>query len=174
MKHTYKSLDMNIRFLFLTIITLLYACSDGKKNNAIPSLDGMNMSTVKITLDEDYYHSVTTHIIDTSFVILKENNQTMFANADKIQTFDGTFYVLDRNSLRTVVSFNRHGEPKAKFGRVGQAPGEYVFPWDMDIDKTGVYILDTNSKKSDSLQRKRNVSERTENSILCRCLQKIG
>ena len=34
-----------------------------------------------------------------------------------------------------------------KYGRVGQGPGEYVFPWDMHVDETGVYVLDTNSKK---------------------------
>ena len=71
----------------------------------------------------------------------------MFSCADKIIEYNNKYYILDKSSLRTVVSFKKDGTPDTKYGRIGQGPGEYVFPWDMDIDETGVYVLDTNSKK---------------------------
>ena len=71
----------------------------------------------------------------------------MFTDADKIITFHDKYYIVDQSASRTVVSFNKDGHPMTRYGQVGQAPGEYVYPWDLDVDETGVYILDTNSKK---------------------------
>lgn len=51
----------------------------------------------------------------------------MFSCADKI---------IDQSALRTVVSFKKDGTSDIKYGRVGQGPGEYVFPWDMHVDET--------------------------------------
>lgn len=127
---------------------MLFAGCSGNKNPVLPiDLSGCTVSHVKITLDEDYYASVTQHITDTSFVILHENTTTMFTDADKIIACHDRYYIVDQSASRTVVSFNKNGQPIARYGQVGQAPGEYVFPWDIDVDETGVYILDTNSKK---------------------------
>ena len=71
----------------------------------------------------------------------------MFSCADKIIEYNNKYYILDQSALRTVVSFKKDGTSDIKYGRVGQGPGEYVFPWDMHVDETGVYVLDTNSKK---------------------------
>ncbi len=90
---------------------------------------------------------ITIPLSVTSFVILNERNDIMFSCADKIIEYNNKYYILDQSSLRTVVSFKKDGTSDTKYGRVGQGPGEYVFPWDMDVDETGVYVLDTNSKK---------------------------
>lgn len=80
-----------------------------------------------MSYDEACYDSVTSHIANTSFVILNERNNIMFSCADKI---------IDQSALRTVVSFKKDGTSDIKYGRVGQGPGEYVFPWDMHVDET--------------------------------------
>lgn len=133
--------------ILLFILGTLSACSGNK--NTIETINSLNCETynIKIPLDETYYDSIVSHISDTSFVILKEKNNIMFACADKIIEYNNKYYILDQSSLRTVVSFKKDGTSDTRYGRVGQGPGEYVFPWDMDIDETGVYVLDTNSKK---------------------------
>lgn len=136
-----------IKLLVLGIPLLFADCSNKKSFDQSIDLSDCTVTHVKITLDEDYYTSVTQHIQDTSFVILHENATTMFTDADKIITFHDKYYIVDQSASRTVVSFNKDGHPMTRYGQVGQAPGEYVFPWDMDVDETGVYILDTNSKK---------------------------
>ena len=54
----------------------------------------------------------------------------MFSYIDKIIEYNNKYYILDKSSLRTVVSFKKDGTPDTKYGRIGQGPGEYVFPWD--------------------------------------------
>lgn len=71
----------------------------------------------------------------------------MFSCADKIIEYNNKYYILDQSALRTVVSFKKDGTSDIKYGRVGQS-GRICFPWDMHVDETGVYVLDTNSKKS--------------------------
>lgn len=139
--------NMEIRIIQIFLLGLLSACSGNK--NTVESLVPPNCDVhkIEISLNEAYYDSITSHISDTSFVILNENNNTMFSYADKIIAYNDKYYILDQSSSRTVVSFKKDGSPETRYGRVGQAPGEYVFPWDIDIDETGVYVLDTNSKK---------------------------
>lgn len=123
------------------------ACSRNKDvaGTILPS--DCDIYKVEISLDKAYYDSIMGAVSDTSFVILNEKSDVMFSDADKIVECNGKYYVLDKSSLRTVVSFNEDGTAGTKYGSIGQGPGEYVFPWDMNIDETGVYVLDTNSKK---------------------------
>lgn len=139
---------MKNKIIQMFLLGLLSACS-GNNKNSIGTIIPLNCDVhkVEISLDETYYDSIISHISDTSFVILNERNDIMFSCADKIIEYNNKYYILDQSSLRTVVSFKKDGTPDTKYGRVGQGPGEYVFPWDMDVDETGVYVLDTNSKK---------------------------
>lgn len=56
----------------------------------------------------------------------------MFSYANKIIEYNKKYYILDKSSLRTVVSFKKDGSPITRYGRIGQGSGEYVFPWDME------------------------------------------
>lgn len=137
---------MKNKIIQIFLLGLLSACSGNKNTETIIPLN-CDVYKIEIPLDEVYYDSITSHISDTSFVILNERNNIMFSCADKIIEYNSKYYILDQSALRTVVSFKKDGTSDTKYGRVGQGPGEYIFPWDMNIDETGVYILDTNSKK---------------------------
>ena len=138
---------MKNKIIQIFLLGLLSACF-GNKNSIETTVPlSCDINKVEIPLDKTYYDSITSHISDTSFVILNEKNNIMFSYIDKIIEYNNKYYILDKSSLRTVVSFKKDGTPDTKYGRIGQGPGEYVFPWDMDIDETGVYVLDTNSKK---------------------------
>lgn len=138
---------MKKKIILSFLVGMLSACSYYEKKVEPIVSPNCEISTVKISIDEAYYDSVASRISDTTFLILDEDDKTMFSCIDKIMAYRDKFYVLDKNESRTVVSFEKDGSPGHRYGRVGQGPGEYVFPWDMDVDETGVYVLDTNSKK---------------------------
>lgn len=97
---------MKNRIIQIFLLGLLSACSGNKDSvETIP----LNCDVYKITipLDEAYYDSVTSHIADTSFVVLNEGNNIMFSCADKIIEYNNKYYILDQSALRTVVSFKR-------------------------------------------------------------------
>lgn len=138
---------MKKKIILSFLVGMLSACSYYEKKVESIVSPNCKISMVKISIDEAYYDSVASRISDTTFLILDEDDKTMFSYVDKIVAYNDKFYVLDKNESRTVVSFEKDGSPGHRYGRVGQGPGEYVFPWDMDVDETGVYVLDTNSKK---------------------------
>lgn len=97
---------MKNRIIQIFLLGLLSACSGNKDSvETVP----LNCDVYKITipLDEAYYDSVTSHIADTSFVVLNEGNNIMFSCADKIIEYNNKYYILDQSALRTVVSFKR-------------------------------------------------------------------
>lgn len=137
-----------MKYIIASFILLLFFsnCSN-KKNNVettIPS--NCNIYKVEVSTNKNYYDSTINLISDTAFVILKEKKDIMFSYANKIIEHNNKYFILDK-TLRSIVSFKKDGNPITKYGRFGQGPGEYVSPWDFDIDTTGLYILDTNSKK---------------------------
>jgi len=138
---------MKKKIILSFLVGMLSACSYYEKKVESIVSPNCEISTVKISIDEAYYDSVASRISDTTFLILGEDDNTMFSYVDKIVAYNDKYYLLDQSALRTVVSFEKDGSPGHRYGRVGQGPGEYVFPWDMDVDETGVYVLDTNSKK---------------------------
>lgn len=138
---------MKKKIILSFLVGMLSACSYYEKKAESIVSPNCEISTVKISIDEAYYDSVASRISDTTFLILGEDDNTMFSYVDKIVAYNDKYYLLDQSALRTVVSFEKDGSPGHRYGRVGQGPGEYVFPWDMDVDETGVYVLDTNSKK---------------------------
>ena len=101
---------MKNRIIQIFLLGLLSACSGNKDSvETVP----LNCDVYKITipLDEAYYDSVTSHIADTSFVVLNEGNNIMFYFADKIIEYNNKYYILDQSALRTVVSFKKDGTP---------------------------------------------------------------
>lgn len=133
-----------IRILFTaSFIVCVLSCS---KDNKKPQDTDVSQSVINIGMRMDSYDSLCPkfHI---SFIMLKENDETMFIDIDKVRFFNGNYYILDRSSARKLVSFTSDGSPVGSYGRQGDGPGEYVFPWDMDVDSTGVYVLDSNSRK---------------------------
>lgn len=144
---------LHCKFSFNRLVTyacaiplLLVGCSDKSKSSAT-SENGEIISRVEIKLNPEYYNQVCDNTDKIDYIILNEDKDNMFVDLDKLLIAEGNYYILDRYSSRNVLSFSSKGEPLHKFGNVGNGPGEYMFPQDMDIDSTGVYVLDTNTRK---------------------------
>ena len=137
---------MNNFKLFTLIIlgaTTLSSCGSGTK----PSDETIECDRLTINLDPKFYDEVINNSPRPKTVVLKEDDNTLFAEARKVMVRNDKIFVLDPIDGRTAVSFTMDGKPYAHYGRTGNGPGEYIRPWDMDVDSTGVYILDSNHKK---------------------------
>lgn len=134
-------------FLIFSLMLLLMSCRSGNKESNVVSIRDAEFYRVEINLDGNYYDSVFNLVSTPKIVMLKENDATMFADMDRLIARNGKFYILDSFGSRKVVSFSKDGTPLNAYGNIGEGPGEYVRPWDIDVDETGVYILDSNLKK---------------------------
>lgn len=135
----------NIIALFVLLLSFSN-CSNKKNNFEATISSNYNIYKVEVSTNKNYYDSNINLISDTAFVILQEKENIMFSYADKILEHNNKYFILDK-TLRSIVSFKKGGNPITKYGQIGQGPGEYVSPWDFDIDTTGLYVLDTKSKK---------------------------
>ena len=75
---------MKNKIIQIFLLGLLSACF-GNKNSIETTVPlSCDINKVEIPLDKTYYDSITSHISDTSFVILNEKNNIMFSYIDKI------------------------------------------------------------------------------------------
>ena len=130
---------------------VLYGCSEkgSKVNTEIVETKFLH---VDVSVSTDFY-DISKNEKCPEFVILEEDEKTMFVDIDRVIESKGLYFLLDRYSARTAVSFTCDGKPFAKYGSIGQGPGEYTFPWDIDVWNDTVYILDSNSKKINKYSR---------------------
>lgn len=129
-----------------SLLLLLGGCSE-KHESSANSTNGDTISHIEIELNPEYYNRSCKNTNRVDYVILNENEDKMFIDLDKLLMANGEYYILDSTSSRSLISFSLNGEAKHKFGNIGNGPGEYMFPWDVDVDSTGVYVLDSNTKK---------------------------
>lgn len=147
---------MNKKYLYANtyaiIIVLAIFCCVGCVNkitstSKVVDTKKLSFNTIDINLSSEFYDSVYNKILSTNIIVLKESDEIMFADFDKVIASENLFYIMDSFGARTVVSFNQDGNAIARYGKIGQGPGEYVRPWDIAITPGFVYILDSNSKK---------------------------
>lgn len=84
---------------------------------------------------------------DISYIPLETTGASYIRNIDKIIVEDSIFYIFD-NMSKKVFLFNQEGKFLQSINRVGQGPGEYTYPTDMQVDKDGnVYVSDFAAKR---------------------------
>ena len=121
-------------------IGIFTSCTGKKSTDTEPTASDIPCSKVEIDLSPEYYDYVTGNKT-TDIVVLKEDENTMFVEPDRILDANGKYYLLDSYSGSTVVAFTHDGKPYAHYGRVGQGPGEYNIPRDIDVTEDNIYIL---------------------------------
>lgn len=132
--------------VYIGLLSLsMISCNN--RNHAISEDSSIHYTTIGIDISPEFYDSVVEKMDKPRFVVISEDDKTMFAEICRIIDKNGKYFILDKYDGRTVVSFTHDGKPYASYGRTGNGPGEYVYPQDMDIKDSTVYILDSNSKK---------------------------
>lgn len=140
----------NIHFLIIVSIILVTSCTNSTKqlsqkytsSSEVPVIDTLFISSDYKKIKDNNYNAST-----TKFIILKEDDNTMFADINQVIDAFGKYFIVDTYGSRRVVSFDHNGNPLASYGKQGNGPGEYVFPWDVDVSSEYVYILDISQRK---------------------------
>lgn len=135
----------------LCIIGLISSCVKQKANQTDSDNTDGNVTGefVKLTVNvsQEQFDSINNRLHVKDIIVLKESDDIMFADLDKIIEAEGLFYVLDSFGAKTLVSFDSKGNAHARYGKIGKGPGEFVRPWDFDVYNSQVYILDSNARK---------------------------
>lgn len=126
------------------------ACTNSAKQDPqkyTNSSDIPVVDTILISSERKNTKENDCNVSTTKFTILREDDNTMFADINQVIDAFGKYFIVDTYGSRRVVSFDHNGNPSASYGRKGNGPGEYVYPWDVDVDSEYVYILDISQKK---------------------------
>jgi hypothetical protein len=121
-------------FFLITFIFITISC---KRNNV-----EANKNIIYIDLD-DLSNESPPDLVINSIIPLETKDASLIGRIDRIEWFDGKFYILDASKSKATFAFLEDGVfiKKTKFGR---GPGEMINPYDLHIDKGSkmVYVWD--------------------------------
>jgi hypothetical protein len=108
-------------YLFLLLITLLLVgCREKPRSNLDLAIfnRGRIKEIEKIAFDNRKF------IDSCEFVRLETSDESLFGEITQLETFDGKFYIFDRQTMKLKV-FGHTGNFLYNIGKLGQGPGEY-------------------------------------------------
>lgn len=119
--------------LFLILLSFIcLSCGDGRHKG----------SQVAYSIDLDSALQVLPEMSDVECIPLETNDASLIADIDKVLYRNTTFYVFDKVGKK-ILLFDRQGNFLKSIHKIGQGPGEYTEPCDMDIDDEGnIYLSD--------------------------------
>lgn len=122
-----------MKYLLLILLSVFcLSCSD-KRTQA-------RQATYSIELDSAL--QILPEIEDVECIPLETNDTSLIADIDKVLYRNGTFYVFDKIGKK-ILMFDRQGNFLESIHKIGQGPGEYTEPCDMDVDDEGnIYLSD--------------------------------
>lgn len=86
-------------------------------------------------------------ISEVKYVPLEVTKNSLVGKIGKILYQNGHFYIFDKANMG-VLLFNEEGKFEKALYKLGEGPGEYIYPIDFDVDETGdIYIADNAQEK---------------------------
>lgn len=126
-------------FVLMAAATVCGGCSRGSSSGSLAD-GGVVVDTLYISASGDFYDEAVGRMPSPEFVILKENDATMYSEITRLVDAYGKYFVLDSWGSRKLVAFDHQGNPVASFGKRGNGPGEFVIPYDVFVDSQYVYL----------------------------------
>lgn len=103
--------------------------------------------SVEYTILVDSLSETLPPVKNILYIPLETSETSLIRNIDKIITKDSIFYIFD-NMSKKIFLFNQEGKFLRNIDKVGQGPGEYTSPSDMEVDNDGnVYVSDFPAKR---------------------------
>lgn len=137
-------------FLVIANLILATACTHSNKQasqNYTCTSEVSVVDTLLVSSDYGNWEGLSCNASTTDFVTLQEDENTMFADINQVMDAFGKYFIVDTYGSRRVVAFDHNGKPLASYGKRGNVPGEYIFPWDIDVSAEYVYILDVSHQR---------------------------
>ena len=126
---------------FLLLLPLVLCLSAVSCSKPVQQND-TSVYTLKLDSLADQFPSLQI----TRCIPLETNDESLIANITKLIYQDKVFYIWDRTGKK-VLLFDDKGLFLKSIHKVGQGPGEYTEPYDMDVDSEGnVYLSDWGSQ----------------------------
>lgn len=127
--------DVSMKYIIcISLLSLLVSCRQeviGNKAEYNLFLDSISQSLPNLSR--------------LTYVPLETTEASLIRNIDKILCSNHKIYIFDKDAMR-IVCFDERGKYLSSIDKVGQGPGEYLLPSDMDIDKYGnLYVYDFQS-----------------------------
>ena len=117
-----------LAFLFF----LFYGCKQEQSvNRAVYNIDLDSLDRTSIP-----------QLSSLRYVFLETNEHSLVNNINRLFYVNKKIYLFDDRS-KQILCFDDNGKFLSKIHSVGQGPGEYLYPVDMDVDNSGdIYIND--------------------------------
>ncbi len=129
----------------LLIVILLFSCSRNEKREVtteLPTAERVKLPTAYLNKKKGDFKQKLSHLIDSTFVMpLETRKECLVGHIEKVEFFDGSFFVLDLRSSNTLFEFSEKGRFIRKFGAKGKGQGEYTNLLDFAIDSKNKEIL---------------------------------
>lgn len=90
-------------------------------------------SSAKVLTQADVMNVIDWIALDTS-------EMAILGDISKIETYENTYYVLDKVIRKSIFVFDEQGKFLRRIGRIGQGPGEYIHIYDFAIDRKKGHI----------------------------------
>ena len=150
MKLTKGKFSIMQRVIMLTLYIISMAWLAGCNHNGNISRQSSidcKVDTLSISYNMTFYDSAINTLPSPHFVILKENDATMYSEISRVIDANGKYFILDAWGARKLISFDHDGNPITCYGRRGNGPGEYITSDYCDVDSTAVYLLNNAGKQ---------------------------
>lgn len=132
--------------IILIGLFVISACRNNSNSPVIKDFSQASIDTLFISATQEFAVEAQANLSKPEFVILKENDQTMYSEISRIIDAYGKYFILDTWGSRKLVSFDHSGNPIVSYGSRGGGPGEYFAPNDFDVDEDNIYMLDNSNK----------------------------
>lgn len=134
------------------MILLLIGCKTSPSDNPDQSkrtFSAYNLPVIPVsesTISENYD---TFLVEEPRYVVLETNSQSLIGSIDKIEYFQGNYFILDASKAKALFCFDSTGLFKFKIDKVGKGPGEFFIPLDFNIDPRtrSIKIMDPGNRK---------------------------
>lgn len=126
--------DKSLLLIVLFSISFLWSCSSGQDEQ--PSLRQYELADIENRVySDEFFDIVNTVIPETS-------DESALNHIRKVAANDSMYFILDIRG--NIMAFNRNGKFVRRIGNLGNGPGEYSNPRDIDLDPlTGnISVLD--------------------------------
>ena len=135
--YKWKLFNFMRHILLFFLFFLFYGCKlEQSVNGAVYNidLDSLERTTVP-------------QLSSLRYVFLETNEHSLINNINRLFYCNQKIYLFDDRS-KQILCFDDNGKFLFKIHSVGQGPGEYLYPVDMDVDNNGdIYINDPVSKR---------------------------
>lgn len=124
---------------FLVAALVNFSCSE--KRNANEGTIDAAVETIEVNGDQKF--DISDRVKKKEFILLENNDRSMFSNIDKMLVRKNRIYIMDVTGLHYVYVFDTNGEFVRRVGTIGDGPLEHRKIIDFDVDDLGnILVLD--------------------------------